>query len=564
MKPYSRKRWGRLCKRRQKGKARMWLMQLNAKNRRPKSAAKFPWSCFKKAPLLKAYWQDQHGGIAPFVALGLAGVMFAGAYVVDATRMTTSAAQLKRATDAAAMAVAMDSMEQSGQSAQQLNQLAEQYVRSNLGMDSRLNSQIEDIQVATGRSGIGWTYRVSLQLNPVSPLLGAVSEPIHVHSTAYAEMPKTEIALVLPGPEGNNFRSNSRALAEIINEFVDEMFVGAVADTKPNLRIGVVPYGVGVNVSLGQKRRATPLRVERLRKWVSTRYLKSPPANVFTPNPEVIYFDWRDTTPRVDGFDHPLIPDNRVNKLCITDEREVPNRFYWRDSAIEAFRLNNPVIFHSPENPYIRMNRIGEPHYLLNTKNCPEAIVLPLEESREKIKKAVMDNTDYQIGNVNYGSGLVWAGRVLSPDMRGDAGWGDDVYPLDFEESKKYIIMLAVDAGYGSDDVQKAAGSPYTESNAISRFSALCQEYTENNIETNLIVFYEGSSDQREEEAREDTPFYQTIGNPMKLCTNGDERISYVNGSSFSSDKVREILRQKLKNIADDILKTSNQVRLID
>ena len=85
---------------------------------------------------------EEHGGVAPFMVLAIGGALLATAYAIDLARMTNNAAQIKRATDAAAIAIGNQLLMDSRSTPEQLSKMAWGYVQNNLGMDSDLFEQI--------------------------------------------------------------------------------------------------------------------------------------------------------------------------------------------------------------------------------------------------------------------------------------------------------------------------------------------------------------------------------------------------------------------------------------
>jgi Flp pilus assembly protein TadG len=114
------------------------------------------------------YRQEQGAGTA-FLVLGTMALLVSGAFVVDTLNSTGDAAQIKRATDAAAWAignqVVVSHTENQTFGEQDMTELAYMYIAHNLGMNTKLSSQItrENITVTRGEGeGASQTYTVSL------------------------------------------------------------------------------------------------------------------------------------------------------------------------------------------------------------------------------------------------------------------------------------------------------------------------------------------------------------------------------------------------------------------
>ena len=86
----------------------------------------------------------QRGSVAPFMVLALGGALLATAYSIETSRMSNGAAQLKRATDAAALAVTMAYASDQNTDVQAL---AERYVQANLGLDNEYLSHELNVAV---------------------------------------------------------------------------------------------------------------------------------------------------------------------------------------------------------------------------------------------------------------------------------------------------------------------------------------------------------------------------------------------------------------------------------
>lgn len=532
--------------------------------------------------LLRAFLRDENGGMAPFMVLGIAGVMFAGAYAFDATRMTTSAAQIKRATDAAAMAVAMAAAENSGLDTAALRQMAETYVQNNLGMDAALDSDnIRNVTVSVAASGMGRTYTVGAQMRSVSALVNAGTTWIDVASVAYAESPKTELAIVVP-EQGEVSRAERQLLVDELDTFLDTLFGDAADDTRKNLRVAVVPYGQhGVNVVKINSNLVPLARGERLIRWVQRSSYQADPESIGR------VFPWATSTPRITGgHASASVPDARANRLCLHHVDQRDNYFPWRGGALRAFNLDykmdqtNDGHYRHPwptGNPLIiRLFTNNDPnqfHRLVKDIHCPDTPLLPLEASKAKIKQQlsnvvsasrVIDRDGGDAGaNVSYVPGLVWAGRALSEDMRGQAGWEDSDYPLDFGtggDSKKYFIMFAklVPQGFVSGATNEAITDFSTGAelrNLRRGVETLCQEF----LEAGITGYFIGLN----QAPKGDSIFSQTIKPGVQVCTDGDDRYAFAPGATLAGESARAFLRDKLETIASEILESGSKVRLI-
>lgn len=150
---------------------------------------------------LKRLCREQHGGVAPFMVLAIGGALLATAYAVDLSRMTNNAGQVKRATDAAAIAIGNQQLMDSRTTAAELKKIAWGYVQNNLGMDSDLFEQLEYDSLTVSSAGGGdapVTLRMEVSLHAQAFLIGGERRQQQVHSTVEVVSRPTEVALILP------------------------------------------------------------------------------------------------------------------------------------------------------------------------------------------------------------------------------------------------------------------------------------------------------------------------------------------------------------------------------
>jgi len=114
--------------------------------------------------------------------------------------MVNTAGQVKRATDAAALAIGQIQLRNDNSDETDLTAIAKGYVLMNLGMDSDLQNQVSDnfVKAIRGESDGATTYTVTVTLNANSDLLEAQSETLVISSTVEVVTIPTEVALMLP------------------------------------------------------------------------------------------------------------------------------------------------------------------------------------------------------------------------------------------------------------------------------------------------------------------------------------------------------------------------------
>lgn len=104
---------------------------------------------------LSAFIHQETGAGTAFYVLGTTmALLVSAAFIVDTSTATGDATQIKRATDAAALAVAHQATINGDEyDPEQIKELAYQYVKNNLGLNNALDNKLarEDVTVTEGR-----------------------------------------------------------------------------------------------------------------------------------------------------------------------------------------------------------------------------------------------------------------------------------------------------------------------------------------------------------------------------------------------------------------------------
>lgn len=519
----------------------------------------------------RRFVRSSYGGMAPFLALGLAGVMMAGAYVVDTSRMTSSAAQVKRATDAAALAVGMQRLADATTPQAVLERIAVEYVQNNLGMDSALRDTLDgdSIEVSLGRTQEGaQTYEVAAAFEASTILLRGAAATVNVRSVAEVFDRPAEIALILPNTLSETAAELS-VLRRLSKRFATELLgEGGGNKGQGNIWLSLVPYSQSVNVYDEDD-------PSRIRRWATSKALR--PVELTS----LFRTGYR-------GLDDARIPDRRAKLLCMYRGMRLGDNYYWDEAPNGQFGVyyrhdlpDNgspgaaPISWVGP-NPMLGLaNGVNDTRWMVADRGCPQAALLPLTNDMDRIEQR-LNEMDTRF-NVNYAIAMGWGAVALSPAMRGQAGWGDKELPLDFNEGEgessntKAIVMLANTMGnwfdtdsynFGgpNDPAQKDVGQNGTDGAreaAKRRFVLLCESFRRRNLKFYFIGVRPGDP---EDHGR--TLFGEDAIPGLQICASDGGLLEFANASSFVDGE--DEIQRRLDKIADDIKSKRSYVRLVE
>lgn len=516
------------------------------------------------APLarrLRRFARQQHGAVAPFAILVLGGALMATAYVIDQSRALENTAQLKRATDAAAMAVGNQRLLDDSLSPQQMQQLATSMVQANLGTDLALRDQVtsRDIEVRLQREDTGVSrISVSAAYSAASELLQAPTQRMEVSSTVEVVNRPVEVAIVVPNT-GSEEARDIAALRRLIREF-SERVLGSRPDGQT--WISLVPYSQSVNVYSADD-------TGRIRRWAAPGAL--------TPVELRSLF-----RTGYSGLADQRIPDRRANLLCMYRGLALGQNYFWDQPPSGQFKVyyrhdlpengspGAPAISWTGPNPdFGQASGVNDTRWMVADKGCPSAALLPLTRDMTRIERRIQEfSTRF---NTNYAIAMGWAAVSLSPQMRGTAGWGDARLPLDFNEdgegdNVKIIVMLANTIGdwmdtdsYNAEVGQVIDGENGTVSAndvAGKRFLSLCSSFRARGLKFHFLGVRPGDPN---EFGR--VLFDRVAGPGLRLCASGDGSMTFANAINFGDGEAQ--LRNLLLEIANKI-KHERYVRLVD
>ncbi|QHF44352.1 hypothetical protein PspS35_11415 [Pseudomonas sp. S35] len=515
---------------------------------------------------LKRLCRDQHGGVGPFMVLAIGGALLATAYAIDLLRMTNNAAQVKRATDAAAIAIGNQQLMDSRSTPAELKKIAWGYVQNNLGMDSDLFEQLEYDSLKVSSAGGGdekpLTLRVEVSLHAQAVLIGGERRQQHVHSTVEVVSRPTEVALILPTTLSET-TPNLAALRRLGKSFAGNLLgEDSNEDSDAKVWLSLIPYSQSVNVY-------DPKDPQRINRWAAPGAL----------NPIELRSLFRTG---YSSLADRRIPDRRANLLCVYRGLGLGQNYYWDQPPAGQFKIHYrhdlpvngspgaPAISWRGPNPdFGQADGVVDTRFMVADRGCPNAALLPLTQDREEIDKRLdLLSTRF---NTNYAIAMGWAGSALSPNMRGANGWGDNELPLDFNEdgnadNVKIIVMLANTTGdwFDTDSYNAEVGqaidgesntTPSTEV-AGRRFTRLCDSFRQRNLKFYFIGVRPGDPQNFGRQL-----FDRVAGPGLRVCTNGDKNMVFADAEDFAEGE--DQIDTLLKNIADKI-KHERYARLIE
>ncbi|WP_231908908.1 TadE/TadG family type IV pilus assembly protein [Marinomonas sp. TW1] len=509
-----------------------------------------------------SFLKSESGAALPFIVLALVGALVAVSFALDTTRMVNTSSQVKRATDAAALAIGQIQLRNENDEETDLDAIAQGYVLNNLGMDSGLIDQVQESSITVTQGSIDDhpTYTVSVTLNVQSDLLGAQAEDQIISSTVEVVSIPTEVALMLPNTLLEN-DSELSALRTAGKNFARNLFGEDSDDAERAQRVwlSLVPYSQAVNVFDEND-------PDRISRWASPGAL----------NPPELRSLFR--TGQVRSMADPRFPDRVANLLCMYRGLGAGENFFWNQSPTNQFGVYyrndlpengspgaDPITWVGPHPDLWPSVLVEGPRWIVADIGCPSAALLPLTNDLDAID-ARLDEMTARF-NVNYAIAMGWAGQALSPGMRGNAGWGDTELPLDFSKDKsnlKVIVMLAKTTGdwfdtdsynFNPNQFTGSTGTNAAKSFAAQRFHDICRSFKNRNIKFFFIGVRPGDP---KEFGR--TLFANIAGPGLRECTNGDGGLYFADASNFTEGRGQ--ISDSLEEIAEEI-RQNYYVRLI-
>lgn len=516
--------------------------------------------------------RQERGAVTPFFVLGTLGVLVTGAFVVDTLNATGDAAQVKRATDAAAWAIGHQVVISHAQNEAfdepQMAELAYQYVIHNLGINSKLATQINRESVSVnngGEEGDTRTYRVSVVFNTAPDLLKTSILDQEVYSTAEVRTASLEVALALPNTLTEN-SSNLAALRRMGNSFAETLI-----NSNDNAWLSLIPYSQSVNIYDSEQ-------TNRIREWSMPGALNPIELTTLFQSGYGSLADRR-------------MPDRRYNRLCMYRGLNQNENYFWDEAPGGQFRIyyradlpvnssiNYNISWIGPNPMFGQAGGTNDTRFLIVDHGCPTAPLLPLSNDLNKIAERLSEmRTNF---NVNYAIAMGWAAMSLAPAFRGEAGWGlPDSLPKDFSEGKsdrvKAIVFLVNSTNmrwFDSDSYNAYVSRPIDgclsngqacddEPLITKRFASLCDSLRKRDVRFFLIVTGNDEAEDENGQITSASDFRRIAGAGLSRCAVKSTDLSYFNGADFVASE--NIITDRLASIVEELQQQSSFVRLTE
>ncbi|MBK0000511.1 hypothetical protein [Erwinia sp. S38] len=514
---------------------------------------------------VRRFCRQEKGAGTAFYVLGMMALLVSGAFILDSVQTTGDAAQIKRAADAAALAVGRESLIKNNSSFGdgEKQQLAWEYVRTNLGLNSRLAEQlrISDIAVSEGRTDKAHrTFTVSVSYASDPELLDVGSQEQEIYSTAEMIYRPAELAMILPNTSSEQ-AGDLAVLRRLTNTFADDFLTDF-----PDRRMALVPYSQSVSVWDADNWST------RIRSWSLNQAL----------TPVELTSLFRNNDYGIANMASRMMPDLQTKRMCLYRGLDQGDNYFWEEAPAKSFWIHYrhdlpinatwmPFIQWVGPNPdFGQATGVNDTRFIVGDKGCPTAALLPLTDDLGKISDR-LDQMESQF-NVNYAIAMGWGAMALSPAFRGGDGWGDSEYPLDFNDSGsgnlKVIVMMANTTGdwFDTDSYNAWVGEAIDGGEetgqatpaATARFRSLCESFRTRDIKFYFIGVRPGDP---EDFGR---GLFDRIALPgLQVCTNNNGgSVEFADSSSFSGAEGQ--ISNKLDDILASIDKQSSSVRLIE
>jgi len=503
----------------------------------------------------------QRGASAVLLLLLVTAVAVLAAYASDGTRMTADAAQMKRATDAAALASAAAYAKSRDADIQDI---AERYVAVNLGMDRAQMRRALSVRAETITKDDMPGTRVTATFEAASMLADTPAESVTVASAAVSRQRSLEVALALPNTLGED-AANLAALRRLGKSFASRLLEDA-----ESAWLALVPYSQAVNVY-------DPEQSNRIRLWSAPGAL----------NPVELTSLFRTGYA---GLADRRIPDRRANLLCMYRGLNRGDNYFWTDPPAGQFGVyyrhdlpengspGAPPIRWIGPNPFFgQATGVNDTRWMVADRGCPHAALLPLTNDLGKIGDR-LDQMSTRF-NTNHAIAMGWAAMALAPAFRGGSGWAlQDELPKDFDDGTgdrvKAIVFLTNSTGqrwfdtdaYNAYVGQKIDGDSDEgggDANVVTeRFSRLCSSLRARNVKFYLIVT--GSDEATDEDGQilSASAFRRIAGPGLAVCAEKGSDQIYLSGRDFVASEGP--IQNRLDDIVDELRQLAALTTLVE
>ncbi|WMD18986.1 hypothetical protein RAS12_20480 [Achromobacter seleniivolatilans] len=503
----------------------------------------------------------QRGASAVFLLLLIAAVAVLAAFASDGTRMTADAAQMKRATDAAALASAAAYAKSRDAD---LQEIAERYVAVNLGMDRSQLSRALSVKVETITKNDMPGTRVTAIFEASSMLSQTPAESVTVASAAVSRQRSLEVALALPNTLGED-AANLAVLRRLGKSFASRLIEDA-----ESAWLALVPYSQSVNIY-------DPAHDNRIRLWSSPGALNPVELTSLFRTGYASLADRR-------------IPDRRANLLCMYRGLNRGNNYFWTDPPSGQFGVHyrhdlpingspgaTPIRWIGPNPDFGLANGVNDTRFMVADRGCPQAALLPLSKNLNDIGER-LDQMSTRF-NVNYAIAMGWSAMALAPSFRGGSGWGlDDDLPKDFDDGTgdrvKAIVFLVNSSdqrwfdtdSYNAYTGQKIDGDSDTgggEASVVTeRFSRLCSSFRARGLKFYLIVTGNDEATDEDGQILSASAFRRIAGPGLLVCAEKGSDQVYLSGKDFVASEGR--IQSRLDDIVDELRQLAALTTLVE
>lgn len=515
----------------------------------------------KKRPHPPVSLARQRGVSAVFLLFLIAAVAVLTAYASDGTRMTADAAQMKRATDAAALASAAAYAKSRDAD---LQDIAERYVAANLGMDRSQLRRALSIRVETITKDDMPGTRVTATFEAASMLSGTPAEAVSVASAAVSRQRSLEVAMAIPNTLGED-ASNLAALRRL-----GKSFANGLIENSESTWLSLVPYSQSVNVY-------DPAQSNRIRLWSAPGALNPVELTSLFRTGYASLADRR-------------IPDRRANLLCVYRGLNRGQNYFWTDPPSGQFGVYyrhdlpdngspgaTPISWVGPNPDFGQANGVNDTRWMVADRGCPSAALLPLSKDLGKIGER-LDQMSTRF-NVNYAIAMGWSAMALAPAFRGGSGWAlDEDLPRDFDDGTgdrvKAIVFLVNSSeqrwfdtdsynAYTGEKIDGDSDSGGGEASVVTeRFTRLCNSFRARDLKFFLIVTGNDEATDEDGQILSASAFRRIAGPGLAVCAEKGSDQIYLTGKDFVASEGR--IQSRLDDIVSELRQLAALTMLVE
>lgn len=417
----------------------------------------------KIACMVKRYIAQEVGAIAIMFALMVPILVGVTGMAVDYSMAYLVKQRLAQAIDAAALAAAASSTEES-----EIKQRVNDFFDANYPPE-KLGATIDlDVQIVGDEVQVSATARYHTTF---ARLLGIEHVDVDADTTVVREVQGIEVVLVMDNTGSMSTNNNISALRNAASNFVYIMYGinpedGEDADPEDldsmatrdsdYIKVGLVPYSSSVNVGK-----------YGLGEYPDGSYY----SEEFVNNPN--------------NLSYTTYTNSSSGWLGCILAHDYPDDTIDHEGPWDMYRYCRD----EDDDPYCRINKYGKvsqkPNY-----NCVRTPIMPLSTSPSDLKERIdtMVAHGYTLGNY----GMVWGGRVLSEDFPFEEGvaWSNEYW-------RKAIVMMT-DGVNTMENYYTAYGA--TKDHNINpndlneRFAEVCDDLKEKGAIIYTVTFYSNVS----------------------------------------------------------------------